>query len=88
MSDPRVNALVKARDGFRQVADAFDEYLETLAPSGAKGRESSKTEVDLSRISGSRPTAPRALMSQLTTPLTPYFRSLQGFWLSIRAKCA
>lgn len=50
MSDPRVNALVKARDGFRQVADAFDEYLETLAPSGAKGRESSKTEVDLSRI--------------------------------------
>ncbi|MCJ7470292.1 hypothetical protein MUO74_07330 [Candidatus Bathyarchaeota archaeon] len=36
MSEARINALVKARDGLRMAADAIDEYLETMAPVGVK----------------------------------------------------
>jgi hypothetical protein len=32
MSEAKINVLVKARDGHRMIADAIDEYLETLAP--------------------------------------------------------
>lgn len=37
MSDARINALVKFRDGLRQAVDAIEEYLETMAPPGAQG---------------------------------------------------
>jgi len=32
MSEAKINVLVKTRDGHRMIADAIDEYLETLAP--------------------------------------------------------
>jgi hypothetical protein len=36
MSEAKINALVKTRDGLRMAADAIDDYLETLAPPGMK----------------------------------------------------
>jgi len=36
MSEARINALVKTRDGLRMAADAIDEYLEIMAPAGVK----------------------------------------------------
>jgi hypothetical protein len=51
MSDAKVNALVKVRDGFRMVADAVDEYLETLSPPGVKDEKPGKNaEITMSKI--------------------------------------
>jgi len=75
LSEAKINALVKVRDGLRQAADAFDEYLETLAPAGAQGKES-KTEVDLSRIPWQAADGSKGPYESAHDPTNPAFQEL------------
>lgn len=48
MSRAEIEALVKIRDGHRMIADAFDEYLETLAPQA--GHPEAAKSYDIEKI--------------------------------------
>lgn len=76
MSEVKINALVKARDGLRQAADAIDEYLDTLAPTAAKGEKTSKTEVDLSRIPWQQADGSKGPYESADDPTNPVFQEL------------
>lgn len=68
--------LVKVRDGATMIADACQERLEKLAPSGAKGEKSSKTEVDLSRIPWQQADGNKGPYESANDPTNPTFQEL------------
>jgi hypothetical protein len=48
LSKAEIEALVKIRDGHRMIADAYDEYLETLAPQA--GHPEAAKSYDIEKI--------------------------------------
>jgi hypothetical protein len=68
--------LVKTRDGLRMAADSINDYLETLAPPGVKGRESPKSEVDLTRIAWQQTDGSKGPYELADDPANPEFQKL------------
>lgn len=77
MSEAKVNALVKAHDGLRQAADAFDEYLESLAPPGVKDEKAGKNaDIAMSKIPWQPADGSKGPYESAEDPANPEFQKL------------